>query len=263
MSGSILHEVAGGLARVMLNRPEKRNALSLEMIEALSAAIDMVLARAETRIVLLTARGGVFCSGMDLKTVALEDPVHAARFAEQLAEVYRKLLTLPVPLLCGVDGAVMGGGVGLALASDLLWVGPEARFALPETRLGVVPALVSVVLRRRLSPLKLSGLAVSARSCDATDSVQLGLADFLASTSAATEAAACAAKLLRENSGLAMRRTKEFLCAQSFGGLDDELQAAKREFTAAVATEDARRGLAAFRRKEPLTWDDDEKPGNL
>ena len=58
-------------------------------------------------------------------------------------------------------------------------------------------------------------------------------------------------------------RTKEFLCAQSLGGLDDELQAAKREFTAAVATGDARRGLAAFRRKEPLTWDDDEKPGNL
>ena len=256
MSDTILHEVAGGLARITLNRPEKRNALSLEMIEELSRAIDAVREDTSTRVVLVTARGKVFCSGMDLYAVPLDDPDEAGRFGTVLAEVYGKLLTLPIPLLCGVDGPVMGGGGGLALAADLVWVGPKALFAFPETRLGVVPALVSVVLRRRISPLTLSGLATTGIPCDASRSVLVGLADFLASDSATIEAEACAEKLLHENSGVAMRRTKEFLIAQSRGDLDEELRAAEREFRAAVASPEAQRGLEAFRRKLRLTWSD-------
>ena len=256
MSDSILHEVVEGLARITLNRPEKRNALSLEMIEELSRALDTVREDASTRVVLVTARGKVFCSGMDLCAVPLDDPDEAGRFATSLADVYRKLLTLPIPLLCGVDGPVMGGGGGLALAADLVWVGPKALFAFPETRLGVVPALVSVVVRRRISPLTLSGMATTGIPCDATRSVLVGLADFLASDSATIEAEACAEKLLHENSGAAMRRTKEFLILQSRGNLDEELRAAEREFREAVASPEAQRGLEAFRRKLPLTWGD-------
>ena len=256
MSDSILHEVAGGLARITLNRPEKRNALSLEMIEGLSRAIDAVRDDASTRVVLLTARGKVFCSGLDLCAVPLDEPDEAGRFATSLAEVYRKLLTLPIPLLCGVDGPVMGGGGGLALAADLVWVGPKALFAFPETRFGLVPALVSVVARRRVSPLTLSGILTTGIPCDATRSVLVGLADFLASDSATLEAEACALKLLQENSGAAMRRTKEFLIAQSPGDLDEELRAAQSEFRSAVASPQAQRGLEAFRGKLPLTWGD-------
>jgi len=256
LSDLILHEVAGGLARITLNRPEKRNALSLEMIEELSRAIDAVREDTSTRVVLVTARGKAFCAGMDLSAVPLDDPDQAGRFGTALAEVYGKLLTLPIPLLCGVDGPVMGGGGGLALAADLVWVGPNALFAFPETRLGVVPALVSVVLRRRVSALTVSGLATTGIPCDAERSVRVGLADFLASDSATLEAEAYAEKLLHENSGAAMRRTKEFLIAQWREDLDEELRAAETEFRKAVASPEARRGLEAFRRKLPLTWDD-------
>ena len=256
MSDSILHEVAGGLARITLNRPEKRNALSLEMIEELSRAIDAVREDTSTRVVLVTARGRAFCSGMDLSAVPLDNPDQAGRFGTALAEVYGKLLTLPIPLLCGVDGPVMGGGGGLALAADLVWVGPKALFAFPETRLGVVPALISVVLRRRVSQLALSGLATTGIPCDAARSVRVGLADFLASDSATTEVEACAEKLLQENSGVAMRRTKEFLIEQASGDLDEELRAAASEFREAVTSPEAQRGLRAFREKTPLRWDD-------
>lgn len=150
----------------------------------------------------------------------------------------------------------MGGGGGIALAADLLWVGPKARFAFPETRLGVVPALVSVVVRRRVAPLTLSGMVTTGIPCDATRSVLVGLADFQASDSATIEAEACALKLLHENSGAAMRRTKEFLLAQSRGDLDEELRAAESEFRAAAATPEARRGLEAFRSKLPVDWSD-------
>jgi methylglutaconyl-CoA hydratase len=256
LSDSILHEVVGGLARITLNRPEKRNALSLEMIDELSRAIDAVGEDASTRVALLTARGKVFCSGMDLYALPLDEPDEAGRFATSLAEVYRKLLTLPIPLLCAVDGPVMGGGAGLVLAADLVWVGPKALFAFPETRLGVVPALVSVVVRRRVSPLTLSGILTTGIACDATRSILVGLADFLASDSATIEAEACALKLLQENSGVAMRRTKEFLIAQSRGDLDEELGAAEKEFRRTVASPEAQRGLEAFRGKLPLNWSD-------
>jgi methylglutaconyl-CoA hydratase len=256
LSDSILHEVAEGLARITLNRPEKRNALSFEMVDELSRAIDAVREDASTRVVLLTARGKAFCSGMDLSAVRLDDPDEAARFATGLAGVYRKLLVLPIPLLCGVDGPVMGGGGGLALAADLVWAGPKALFDFPETRLGMVPALVSVVLRRRVSPLRLSGILTTGIPCDAEPSLRVGLADFLASESATVEAEACALKLLQENSGAAMRRTKEFLIAQSWEDLDEELRAAEREFRHAAASPEARRGLEAFRGKLQLTWSD-------
>jgi len=256
LSTSILHEVDGGLARITLNRPEKRNALSLEMVEELSRAIDAVREDASTRVVLLTARGKAFCSGMDLNAVRLDEPDEAGRFATSLADVYRKLLTLPIPLLCGVDGPAMGGGGGLALAADLVWAGPKALFAFPETRLGVVPALVSVVVRRRIPPLTLSGMLTTGIPCDAERSVLVGLADFLASDSAAVEAEACAEGLLHENSGAAMRRTKEFLIAESRGDLDEELRAAEREFCEAVVSPEAQRGIEAFRRKLPLSWDE-------
>ncbi len=256
MSDLILHEVTKGLARITLNRPEKRNALSLEMIGELSRAIDAVKEDDSTRVVLVTARGDAFCSGMDLSAVPLDDPDEAGRFGADLAEVYGKLLTLPFPLLCGVDGPVMGGGGGLALAGDLVWVGPKALFAFPETRLGVVPALVSVVVRRRVSPLALSGMATTGIPYDAERSVLVGLADFLVTDSATIEAEAYAEKLLTENSGVAMRRTKEFLIAQSEGDLDEELRAAANEFHRAVTSPEAQRGLQAFRDKLPLTWSD-------
>ena len=256
MSNSILHEVAGGLARITLNRPEKRNALSLGMIEELSRAIDAVREDASTRVVLLTAQGKAFCSGMDLHDVRLDEPAEVGRFAAGLAGVYRQLLTLPFPLLCGVDGPVMGGGGGLALAADLVWAGPKALFAFPETRLGVVPALVSVVVRRRIPPLILSGMATTGMPCDAARSVVVGLADFLAADSATDEAEARAEKLLHENSGAAMRRTKEYLIPKSTADLDEELRAAERKFCEAVASPEAQRGLEAFRGKQLLRWDD-------
>ena len=256
MSDSVLHEVAGGIGRITLNRPEKRNALSLGMIEELSRAIDTVKEDASTRVVLVTARGKVFCAGMDLESVRLDDRDEASRFATGLADVFRALLTLPIPLLCGVDGPVLGGGAGLALAADLVWVGPRAVFAFPETRLGVAPALVSVVARRRVSPLQLSGILTTGMPCDPARSVHTGLADFRATDSAAAEAQACAEKLVHENSSAAMRRTKEFLIAQASGDLDEELPAAEREFREAVASPEAQRGLEAFRLALPLAWDD-------
>lgn len=251
----VTYNFSDGMVRISLNDSERRNVLSSEMAEALNGALARAAAEDRARVAILSAEGPAFCAGMDLKTVKLDDPAQAARFADALAESYRRLLMLPIPLLAAVDGPAMGGAVGLALAADLVWVGPNARFAFPETRVGVVPALVSVAARRRMLPGKLAGLALTGTSVGPDDAVRLGLADFVSATTAREDAETFAKKMLVENSDEAMRRTKAFLQSQFLANLDRELDDAKKEFRAAVATDAAKRGLHAFREKKSPEWD--------
>ena len=257
MPAQIMYELEHGVVRITLSRPEKRNALSLRMLEDFSEALDRASNERNARVLVLAAIGTAFCAGMDLKDVRLDEDDQASQFAATLAAVYRKLLTFPLVTLCAVDGRAVGGGVGIACAADMLWAGSEASFSLPETRIGVVPALVSVVLRRRLPPIRLSGLLMTGRVLDPAQAVGVGLADVVAENSAHAEAKQYAHRLVRENSGEAMSRTRLFLNEHSGARLVDELDVAQREFRAAVNTSAARRGLAAFRECESFAWDDD------
>lgn len=254
MGDAVTLQIKDGLAKITLARPESRNALSFELARSLNNALGQVAADASVRVALLLAEGKAFCAGMDLKNVALDDPKQASDFANLLAESYRGLLLLPVPLLCAADGPAMGGAVGLALAADLLWVGERARFAFPETKVGIVPALVSVVARRRLASGRLNGLLLAGIAAGPHEAVRLGLADFEVEGEAAGEAEDFAKKLMRENSDEAMRRTKAFLQSQFANELDQELSAAIAEFNQAVATKAAARGLDAFQTKSSLVW---------
>lgn len=262
MSEAVLYAESGGIARVTLNQPDRRNVLSFELVEGLNAALDRAAADLAVRVVLLAAEGPAFCAGMDLKRIALDDEADASRFSDMLAGAYRRLLTLPVPLLAAVDGPAMGGAVGLALAADIIWVGANARFAFPETRVGVVPALVSVPARRRMAPGKLSGMLLAGIAAGPREAVQLGLAEFAvegdAPDAARAAATAFAVQLVRENSDEAMRRTKAFVRQQFGASLEAELAAATAEFRQAVKTKAAARGLAAFRNKSTLAWNEPE-----
>ncbi len=257
MSAPVRIGVEEGVARVILARPEAANSLSLEMLELLNDAVAAAAEDPAVRVVRLGAEGRSFCAGIDLKSVELSDPDRAARFARGLSEVYRRLLTLPVPLLCSVEGAAVGGGVGLAAAADLVWAGPEARFSLPETRIGFVPALVSVVLRRRLTERRLVGLALSGRVLDSRQALAFGLADVLVEGPAGAEADQFASSFDEGHAPEAIRRTKEFLLEGRAESLEVELARARREFVAAAASEEVRRGLAAFRQGDSVRWDAD------
>ncbi|MDX1566791.1 MAG: enoyl-CoA hydratase/isomerase family protein [Longimicrobiales bacterium] len=256
MATHVLYEVRGGLARVTLNHPERRNALSLDMLESMDDALAKAAAAPEVKAVWLGAKGAAFCAGMDLKAADLSDPAEADRYARAFSSVYRSLLTLPVPLLCAVDGPATGGGVGLPAAADLVWARPGVRFALPETRVGIAPALVSVVLARRLTPKKLMALAVGGIELDGEGAREVGLVDFVADD-AGEASLAFARNLLRNHSPEATRRTKEFLLGRLPPDLDEQLEAAEDEFRAAVGTDAARRGLAAFREKRSIVWGGD------
>jgi len=244
-----------GIARVTLAHPDVRNALGFDMLAGLSEHVDRALDDSSVRLLILDAEGQAFCAGMDLKSVDLADPGQAARFAAALAGVYLRLMTLPKPFLCAVDGPVSGGGVGLAAAADLVWAGPKARFSLPETRLGLVPALVSVVLRRRVGPHVLTRMALGGISLNADQAATHGLVDFSSETTAGAAAEAFARALISDHAPGALVRTKRFLASQATDALEDRLADAAHEFQESVQTGEARRGLNAFRRKESVQWD--------
>ena len=242
--------------RLTLDRPERRNALSPRLLDALESALDEARADPRTRVLCLGATGPAFCAGIDLKEVDLSRPAQARELADRLSGVYRTLLAFPVPVLSSVGGAAAGGGVGLAAAADIAWAGPNARFQLPEARIGLVPAMVSVVLRRRLASKRMSAMALGGVVLGPADALAAGLVDILAGDAADTEMVRFAGDLARDHSADALRRTKAFLDRRLAAELDAEFAAARAEFRAAAATEDAHRGLAAFRKKERVRWNE-------
>ncbi len=257
MSGSVRYRAEGGVGRLTLNRPERRNALSLEALSALQSGLDEAGRDRRTRVLCLDATGPAFCAGIDLKDVDLTKPVEARGLAEALSGAYRTLLTFPVPVLCSVQGPAVGGGVGLAAAADLTWAGPGASFQLPEARIGLVPAIVSVVLRRRLAPKKLSLMALGGGVLGPSAALTAGLVDVLTEGAPERDMEQFARDLVRDHSAGALRKTKASLDRRLTHELDREIEAAKEEFREAVQTEDARRGLAAFRRKEAVRWNEE------
>lgn len=254
MAQSVAYSIQNGLLRIELSDPDRRNALSFDLLEDLKQALLASGEEDGACLALLSAKGPVFSSGMDLKSVRLENPEEASRFADLLIGVYKSLLDFRIPLVCAVDGLALGGAVGILLACDTVWVGPMARMGFPEARIGLVPALVSVIARKRLSEGKLLSLVLSSTPVDSQEAHRLGLADYQARADASAEAEAYCRKTIRENSAEAMMRTKRFLRSQSLARFDEEMERAKSEFLAAVASESAQRGLSAFQEKKSVDW---------
>src|SRR5205814_3467390 len=138
-------ESSAGVATVTLNRPEKRNALSIELLNELFAALDEI-ERSEAQILILTGAGKAFCAGMDLEELkTLTGKSHAENVADskKMARIFRRLYEFLKPTIAAVNGAAIAGGTGLATMCDFTVAVPEAKFGYTEVRIGFVPALGS------------------------------------------------------------------------------------------------------------------------
>src|SRR5208283_1379619 len=142
----------GGTATITLNRPEKRNAISFELIDDLLRALDEI-AKSESIILILTGAGKAFCSGMDLENLkALLDrsPEQNVKDSEIMVRLFRSLYEFPKITIAAVNGPAIAGGTGLALLCDFTLAVPEAKFGYTEVRIGFVPAIVSTFLPRQV-----------------------------------------------------------------------------------------------------------------
>ena len=238
-----------GVARLTLDSPANRNALSRAMLGQLSAAVADALADDAVRVLVLDHTGRVFCSGMDLTEAAgggAED-----QGVLEFPDLLTRLWHAPKPVLAVVRGPARAGGVGLLAACDIVVAGASATFAFSEVRLGIVPAVISaVVLPRMLHQpahrLMLTGEVFGADVAAAGGLVDLAVADDDVDATVELQVTALAA-----GAPAALAETKRLLRAGGLLGSFEELQQLSARY---FASEEGQEGIAAFREKRPARW---------
>lgn len=244
---------------IVLNRPEKRNALSRQLISELRQALNDLMMEPGVRAVILTGAGTAFCAGMDLQemwdTSQQEDA--QARWHDD-AVMYRDLLMtmleFPKPIIAAVNGPAVAGGAGLVLASDLVVAGDDATFGLPEPRRGIVAGMVAPLLYFRIGGSHAANLLLTARIVNAQEGLRVGVFHEITRTHLVWARAQEIAVELCQSAPEALRMTKEMLNQTIGEHLETLLTAGAAISAAARTTQVAQEGLAAFIEKRQPNW---------
>ncbi|MGD0403946.1 MAG: enoyl-CoA hydratase-related protein [Candidatus Acidiferrales bacterium] len=250
-------EREGEVATLTLNRPDKRNAISTPMIEDLFAALASTEEDRSVRVVILTGAGKAFCAGMDLDTLqalAKQTPEQNLADSRRMAKMFQLVYSFPKPLITAVNGAAIAGGCGLATLSDFTLAVPTAKFGYTEVRIGFIPALVSVMLRRQVGEKHARDLLLTGRIFDAAEAFRLGLVTEVVPPDDLMKRAREVANMFLEASPISLAMTKRLLLRYDEGQLGREMELATQENAQIRATDDFREGLASFLEKRPPKW---------
>jgi methylglutaconyl-CoA hydratase len=245
------------IALLTLNRPEKRNALSPQLIEELLAALDAVEAAAAIRVLILTGEGQAFCSGMDLeylKGLAGQSEEQNRTDARRTVRMFRRLWSFPKPIIAAVNGSAMAGGCGIATLGDFTIASEEATFGYTEVRVGFMPALISAFLQMQVGEKVARDLLLSGRVFGAAEAQALGLVTKVVPAAQLLPVAHELAATLIASSPGALQATKRLLVHCSQAELIRRLEAGVEESVAIRNTADFREGLAAFLEKRKPKW---------
>jgi methylglutaconyl-CoA hydratase len=249
-------ESENGIAVLTLNRPEKRNAISSQMIDELGAALAE-LESSRARAVILSGAGTAFCAGMDLNYLK-EFPAQSAEQviadARRIAGLFRRIWSFPKPLVAAVHGAAIAGGTGLATFCDFTLAAPEATFGYTEVRIGFMPAIVSSFLVRQVGEKRARELLLTGRIFGAEEARAMGLVSEVVLQEKLLERARELAATLAAMSPTALAHTKRLLVKFAEAALDRELELAVQESARVRTTADFREGLSAFLDKRKPLW---------
>jgi methylglutaconyl-CoA hydratase len=249
------------IATLTLNRPERRNAISPEMILEFMTAFDEIES-SSAKVLILTGAGKAFSAGMDLAALrAMASPASQERSdqlsrenSQQVATLFRRIFDFPKVTIAAVDGPAIAGGCGIAAFCDFTLASPEAKFGYTEVRIGFMPALVSVFLIRQIGEKRARDLLLSGRIIGAEEACRLGLVNEVVPADRLLERARELAGQLLEVSPTSLVHTKRLLREFSQATLDRELEIAIRANAGIRATEDFREGLSAFFEKRKPVW---------
>jgi methylglutaconyl-CoA hydratase len=245
-----------GIATITLNRPEKRNAISFELIDDLLTALKEVEA-SDAILLILTGEGKAFSSGMDLenlKALIGRSPEQNLKDSETMVRLFRSLYEFPKVTIAAVNGAAIAGGTGLALLCDFTLAVAEARFGYTEVRIGFVPAIVSTFLLRQVGEKHARDLLLTGRIIDAEEAARMGLINEIVAPEKLMPRARELAAQLMENSPSSLRATKQLLTDHARAELDAQIDAAVRENAAIRTTADFREGISSFLEKRKPVW---------
>jgi len=245
-----------GVATITLNRPDKRNAISFELIDDLLRGLDEVV-KSDALVVILTGNGRAFCSGMDLenlKELIGRSPEENLKDSETMVRLFRSLYEFPRVTIAAVNGAAIAGGTGLALLCDFTLAVPETKFGYTEVRIGFVPAIVSTFLLRQVGEKQARDLLLTGRIFGAEEAFRMGLISEIVAPENLMARSRELAALLMENSPASLRATKKLLNDHARSDLDTQIEAAVRENAAIRTTADFREGIASFLEKRRPVW---------
>jgi methylglutaconyl-CoA hydratase len=252
------YTVQDRIGYITLNRPEKRNALSFELVAALKDTFAIAENDSTVKVIILRANGEAFCAGADLGYLQqLQKFSYEENLADSnhLKELFLKIYTLKKVVIAQVQGHALAGGCGLATVCDFSFAAPEAKFGYTEVKIGFIPAIVMIFLLRKIGEAKAKQLLLSGDLVTAEDARAIGLVNAIVPKEALEqEVYTFAQRLITTNSATSMEYTKHMIATVQSLSLEDALTFASTMNAKARATEDCIKGIHAFLNKEKMTW---------
>ncbi len=252
------YQVQERIAYITLNRPEKRNALSFELISELKLAFNKAAKDDGVKVVVLKANGEAFCAGADLAYLQqLQQFSYEENLSDSmyLRDLFYRVYTHPKVVIAQVQGHALAGGCGLATVCDFVFAVPQAKFGYTEVKIGFVPALVAVFLVRKIGEGAARNLLISGEAISAEHAMQMGLVHEVVDANRLEHVVnAFAQRLITANASESMRLTKKLIADVQDMPLEQALDLAAQVNAQARGTEECKRGMAAFLNKEKIIW---------
>ncbi|MCW2658878.1 MAG: enoyl-CoA hydratase [Mycobacterium sp.] len=264
-------DAGGPFARLTLNSPHNRNALSTGLVNQLHQGLRDAASDPAVRLVVLGHTGNTFCAGADLSEASGGDPRGdrergaagrsgsppsafdtAAARARELTALLRAIVESPLPVIAAIDGHVRAGGFGLVGACDIAIAGPRSTFALTEARIGVAPAIISLTLLPKMSARAAARYYLTGETFDAAEAAEIGLV-----TTAADDVDAAVAKAVADvsrGSPQGLAASKALTTAPVLDGFDRDAERLTEESARLFVSDEAREGMLAFLQKRPPSW---------
>lgn len=255
---TIKAEIKDGLLSIVLNRPDKRNALNNDMVDALHELLDKAAVDEEIDIILLTGAGKVFCSGADLSYLKkIKENSYNENLADSkwLSELYLKLYNFPKPTIASVHGAAVAGGCGLATVCDFVIAETETLFGYPEVKIGFIPAIVSEFLIEQIGQRNARYLLMSGAIISAEKALQLGMINNVVKREELAHETENLITSLTKNALVAMQQTKHLINTRSAGEtLVEKIVKLADENARFRETETFNEGITSFLEKRKPNW---------
>lgn len=252
MSNHVLLNIQDGVATITLHRPDNGNAIDLALGKALVAAVERVAADSSVRALLLTGCGKAFCVGGDIAEMLQKEDLQAylGPAVANLHTAVAQLADLPIPIVTAINGAVGGGGIGLALCGDIVLASESMKLRGGYSAIGLTPDLgASWYLARRAGPARARNILFLNRPLGAPDCLASGLVDEVLPDSALAAKASALVRRLAAGATLSLGRIKDLVDGVDKRSFREHLALEARYMVASAGTEDAREGVRAFMEK--------------
>jgi methylglutaconyl-CoA hydratase len=253
---TLLYHETNNITTITFNRPEKRNAVSYQLIADLASALEQA-EKSSSQVLILTGAGKAFCAGMDLEDLqGLIGRTHEQNIkdSETMARLFRSIYEFPKPTIAAVNGAAIAGGTGIATICDFTLAVPEAKFGYTEVCIGFVPAIVSSFLIAQIGEKRARDLLLTGRIFGAEEAHKMGLVNEVLVPDALIPRAHELAQQLMKNSPASLRATKALLASYTKEQLDAQVKDAIGRNAQIRQTHDFKEGITSFLEKRSPKW---------